>query len=135
MIRVQLDATKRKAQAVDWREKVPKLPGDALVHVEERVKAERAIAKYRAEARDEAEEPMRKSRAAELVDIVEDCVRRHSKLHTHLMGPAIFSGSSRIAFPGAAGSPAIIRHSPAPDPRPVRPPPHACPQRAAHCRV
>ena len=86
MIRVQLDATKRNVQAVDWQEKVPKLLDDALAHVEERVKAERAIAKYMAEARDEAEEPVRKSRAAELVEIVEDCVRRHIKLHTHLMG-------------------------------------------------
>ncbi|MFD9285751.1 hypothetical protein ACFWD7_52830 [Streptomyces mirabilis] len=86
LIRVQLEATKRNVQAVDWREKVPDLLDDALAHVEERVKAERAIAKYMAEARDEAEEPVRKSRAAELVDIVEDCVRRHIKLHSHLIG-------------------------------------------------
>ncbi|MGW3955672.1 hypothetical protein ACWEKM_33215 [Streptomyces sp. NPDC004752] len=86
MIRVQLDATKRNVQVVDWREKVPKLLDDALAHVEERVKAERAIAKYMAKARDEAEEPVCKSRAAELVDIVEDCVRRHIKLQTHLLG-------------------------------------------------
>ncbi|WP_223830649.1 hypothetical protein [Nocardiopsis quinghaiensis] len=86
MIRVQLDATKRNVQAVDWREKVPELLDNALAHVEERVKAERAIAKYIAEARDEAEDPVRKSHAAELVDIVEDCVRRHIKLHTRLIG-------------------------------------------------
>ncbi|WP_051104416.1 hypothetical protein [Nocardiopsis sp. CNS-639] len=86
MIRVQLDATKRNVQAVDWREKVPELLDNALTHVEERVKAERAISKYIAEARDEAEDPVRKSHAAELVDIVEDCVRRHIKLHTRLIG-------------------------------------------------
>ncbi|MFE1100317.1 hypothetical protein ACFW4K_07350 [Nocardiopsis alba] len=86
MIRVQLDATKRNVQAVDWREKVPELLDNALAHVEERVKAERAIAKYIAEARDEAEDPVRKSHAADLVDSVEDCVRRHIKLHTRLIG-------------------------------------------------
>jgi hypothetical protein len=86
IIRSQLDATRRNVRAVDWLEKVPKLLNDALAHVEDRVRAERAIAKNMTQARDEAEDPVRKGRAAELVDIVEDCVRRHTKLQLRLMG-------------------------------------------------
>ena len=53
-----------------------------------------------AQARDEAEDPVRKGRAAELVDIVEDCVRRHTKLQLRLMGAH--------ALPGRTGPPAVL---------------------------
>ncbi|WP_237306898.1 hypothetical protein [Streptomyces alboflavus] len=90
MIRAQLEATERDVQTVDWQEKVPTLLDAALEHVEERVKAERAISKNMAEARDEAEDPAYKRRAAELVGIVDDCVRRHMKLHSFLMSARDF---------------------------------------------
>jgi hypothetical protein len=90
MIRAQLEATERDVQTVDWQEKVPTLLDAALEHVEERVRAERAISTNMAEARDEAEDPAYKRRAAELVDIVDDCVRRHMKLHSFLMGARDF---------------------------------------------
>ncbi|MFF0451108.1 hypothetical protein ACFYT4_32800 [Streptomyces sp. NPDC004609] len=85
LIHAQLEATRRNIQAVDWREKFPELLSEALAHVQERVRAERAIARNMAEARDEAVNPVRKRQAAELVDIVEDCIRRHMRLQQRLL--------------------------------------------------
>ncbi|MFD0882974.1 hypothetical protein ACFQ08_00110 [Streptosporangium algeriense] len=84
-IRAQLDATRRDVTTVDWLEAVPELLNLALDHVEERMKTERAIAVSLTEARDESRDPQRKRHAAELVDIVENCVRRHIQLQRQLM--------------------------------------------------
>ncbi|PBC69672.1 hypothetical protein BX265_7010 [Streptomyces sp. TLI_235] len=85
LIHAQLEATRRNIQSVDWMENLPKLLGEALSHVQERVRTERAIAKNMAEARDGAANPVRKRHAAELVDIVEDCIRRHIRLQKRLL--------------------------------------------------
>lgn len=84
-IRSQLDATRRNVRTVDWLDKVPTLLDEALDHVEARAHSERAISTNMARSRDEADDPLYKGRAAELVDIVDDCVRRHMKLQGHLM--------------------------------------------------
>jgi hypothetical protein len=85
LIHAQLEATRRNIASVDWLEKVPDLLTEALAHVQERVRAERAIAKNMAEARDEAQNLVRKRHAAELVVIVEDCIRRHIRLQQRLL--------------------------------------------------
>lgn len=85
LINAQLEATRRNILLVDWMEEFPAVLDEALDHVEERVRAERAIARNMAEARDEAVNPVRKRHAAELVDIVEDCIRRHIRLQERLL--------------------------------------------------
>ncbi|GAA4235002.1 hypothetical protein GCM10022254_41230 [Actinomadura meridiana] len=85
-IRARLDATRRNVWSVDWMETMPGLLDEALEHVEERVVMERGIAAQITRTRDEADDPVLKRVAAELVDIVEDCVRRHTILQRRLIG-------------------------------------------------
>ncbi|MEC4571072.1 hypothetical protein [Streptomyces virginiae] len=85
LIHAQLEATRRNILSVDWMEEFPALLGEALEHVQGRVRAERTIATNMAKARDEAVNPVRKRHAAELIDIVEDCIRRHIRLQQRLL--------------------------------------------------
>ncbi|MFF7986927.1 hypothetical protein ACFZDK_48965 [Streptomyces sp. NPDC007901] len=85
-IRTQLEATERNVAAVDWLNHVPDLLNEALAHVESRQKEEQAIAQSITDDRDKAQDAANKRRAAELVDIVEDCIRRHTALHRRLLG-------------------------------------------------
>lgn len=84
-IRARLDATRRDVWSVDWMEAMPGLLNEALVHIEERVLMERGIASQVTRMRDEAVNPAPKLMAAELVDLVEDCIRRHTVLQRWLM--------------------------------------------------
>ncbi|WP_254407170.1 hypothetical protein [Streptomyces sp. GMY02] len=85
MLRQLLDATTRDVRAVDWEHEVPKLLADALVHIEERYDFEHRILRNISEARDKSDEPIQKQRAAELVSIVRDCIRRHMQLQKRLL--------------------------------------------------
>jgi hypothetical protein len=85
MLRQLLDATTRDVRAVDWEHEVPKLLADALVHIEERYEFEHRILRNISEARDKSDEPLQKQRAAELVSIVRDCIRRHMQLQKRLL--------------------------------------------------
>ncbi|GAA0967604.1 hypothetical protein [Actinocorallia libanotica] len=90
-IRARIDATRRDVWSVDWMEAMPGLLNEALEHIEERVVMERGIASQITRMRDEAADPGPKRAAAELVDIVEDCIRRHTVLQRWLIGArAIF---------------------------------------------
>jgi hypothetical protein len=75
-LRRALEATRRNVRAVDWLNAVPDMIAEALDHVAERYRHENAILTNIRKARDETEEPEHKRRAAELVDIVKDCIRR-----------------------------------------------------------
>jgi hypothetical protein len=86
IIRTQLEATERNVAAVDWLHSVPDLLNEALAHVEARQKEEQAIVQSITADRDEAHDALNKRRAAELVDIIEDCIRRHTALHRRLLG-------------------------------------------------
>ena len=101
-LRRALDATRRNVRAVDWLNAVPDMIAEALDHVADRYRHENAILTNIRKARDEAEDPEHKRRAAELVDIVKDCIRRHTQLQSRLLeaGPAV---------PRRAG-PAGLRH-------------------------
>ncbi|MEU9338411.1 hypothetical protein AB0D49_35555 [Streptomyces sp. NPDC048290] len=79
-LRRYLDATRRDVRTVDWERVVPDLLLAALQHIEGRYAAEHAILTNITAARDESDEPRHKQRAAELVDIVRDCIRRHMQL-------------------------------------------------------
>ncbi|MFG3709302.1 hypothetical protein [Micromonospora sp. NPDC047730] len=90
-IRRRLDATRRDVRTVDWEAEIPDLLDTALKHIEERFEVEHKILATIAVARDESEDPSHKRRAAELAEIVSDCVRRHTQLqHRLLSARAIF---------------------------------------------
>jgi len=85
LLRRKLEATRRDVRSVDWLAEVPDLIAEALTHIATRYRAENAILANVIRVRDEAEEVDRKRRAAQLVDIVKDCVRRHTQLQARLL--------------------------------------------------
>ncbi|MEV4614665.1 hypothetical protein AB0K43_19005 [Kitasatospora sp. NPDC049258] len=117
-LRRALEATRRNVRAVDWMETVPDLIDEALDHIADRYRHENAILTNIRKARDETEEPEHKRRAAELVDIVKDCIRRHTQLQTRLLeaGPLFRAEQDRQAFatPGARSGIDLYGHLLAP---------------------
>jgi hypothetical protein len=99
-LRRALEATRRNVRAVDWLRTVPDMIDEALDHVADRYRHENAILTNIRKARDEAEEPDNKRRAAELVDIVKDCIRRHTQLQSRLLeaGPLFRAEQDRQSF-------------------------------------
>ncbi|MEU1020123.1 hypothetical protein ABZ383_29050 [Streptomyces sp. NPDC005900] len=99
-LRKALDATRRNVRAVDWLQAVPDMIAEALDHVADRYRHENAILTNIRKARDESEDPEQKRRAAELVDIVKDCIRRHTQLQSRLLeaGPLFRAEQDRQAF-------------------------------------
>jgi len=84
MLRQRLEATSRNVRNVDWAEAMPVFLDEALAHIEDRSKAENAILVNLTEVRDTADTPTRKAQAARLVEVVQDCLRRHDQLQTGL---------------------------------------------------
>jgi hypothetical protein len=102
-LRGKLDATRRDVRSVDWLAAVPDLVEEALAHIESRYRAETTILTYLADARDdEADDPDRRRRAAELVMIVNDCIRRHTQLQAWLQeaGATFRAEQDRQQFAG-----------------------------------
>ncbi|WP_240957804.1 hypothetical protein [Streptomyces barkulensis] len=102
-LRRTLEATRRNVRAVDWLNAVPDMIAEALDHVADRYRHENAILTNIRRARDEApadKNPGHKLRAAELVDIVKDCIRRHTQLQSRLLeaGPLFRAEQDRQAF-------------------------------------
>ncbi|WP_079132026.1 hypothetical protein [Streptomyces nanshensis] len=102
-LRRTLEATRRDVRAVDWLSTVPDMITEALEHVAERYRHENAILTNIRRARDDAAAergPDHKRRAAELVDIVKDCIRRHTQLQSRLLaaGPLFRAEQDRQAF-------------------------------------
>lgn len=84
MLRQRLEATRRNVRNVDWAEAMPAFLDEALAHIEDRSKAENAILVNLTEVRDTADSPGRKAQAARLVEVVQDCLRRHDQLQAGL---------------------------------------------------
>ncbi|GAA1989151.1 hypothetical protein [Kitasatospora viridis] len=103
-LRRALEATRRNVRAVDWMQAVPDLIDEALEHIADRYRHENAILTNIRKARDEAEGADHKRQAAELVDIVKDCIRRHTQLQTRLLeaGPLFRAEQDRQAFAAPA---------------------------------
>lgn len=102
-LRRTLEATRRDVRAVDWLSAVPDMITEALDHVADRYRHENAILTNIRKARDEAASergPDHKRRAAELVDIVKDCIRRHTQLQSRLLeaGPLFRAEQDRQSF-------------------------------------
>jgi hypothetical protein len=103
-LRRKLEATRRDVRSVDWEREVPDLIDEALTHIAERYRYENAILTNITQIRDEAEEPERKRKAAELVEIVADCIRRHTQLQARLQeaGGTFREEQDRQQFSGHA---------------------------------
>jgi hypothetical protein len=103
-LRRKLEATRRDVRAVDWEHEVPDLIDAALTHIAERYRAENAILDNIRRARDDAEDPVHKRRAAQLVETVGDCINRHTQLQARLLhANAVFrSEQDRQQFSGPA---------------------------------
>ncbi|TVT54208.1 hypothetical protein FNH05_10675 [Amycolatopsis rhizosphaerae] len=101
-LRAKLEATRRDVRSVDWAEEMPELLDSALAHIESRFRAENAILRNITKARDEAEDVGHKRRAAELVDIVSDCIGRHTRLQARLQaaGAVFRAEQDRQQFSG-----------------------------------
>ena len=102
-LRGKLDATRRDVRSVDWVASVPALVEEALTHIEARYQAETTILTYLADARDDdTDDPARRRRAAELVTIVNDCIRRHTQLQAWLQeaGATFRAEQDRQQFAG-----------------------------------
>ncbi|WP_234320444.1 hypothetical protein [Streptomyces sp. SBT349] len=99
-LRRTLETTRRDVRAVDWLRTVPDLITEALDHIADRYRHENAILTNIRRARDEAVDTGHKLRAAELVDIVKDCIRRHTRLQSRLLeaGPLFRAEQDRQAF-------------------------------------
>lgn len=112
MLRRKLDATRRDVRLVDWEYELPEMLDNALDHIEARFKVEHAILCNITEARDESDEPEHKRRAAELVDIVNDCIRRHTQLQARLQSArAVFRAEQdRQQFSGPPQCAALNLH-------------------------
>ena len=112
MLRHKLDATRRDVRVVDWQHELPDMLDKALDHIEERFKVEHAILRNITDARDESDDPDHKRRAAELVDIVSDCIRRHTQLQSRLQSArAVFrEEQDRQQFSGPPQRAALDLH-------------------------
>jgi hypothetical protein len=86
MLRQRLEATSRDVRNVDWVEEMPKFLEEALTHIEDRYRTEDAILINLTETRDSADTSERKQQAAQLVEVVRDCLRRHAQLQAALQG-------------------------------------------------
>ncbi|MET7641253.1 hypothetical protein [Streptomyces sp. NPDC005438] len=111
-LRRTLEATRRDIRAVDWLHTVPDMITEALDHVADRYRHENAILTNIRRARDEAAAergPDHKRRAAELVDIVKDCIRRHTQLQSRLLeaGPLFRAEQDRQAFTAPSSHPGL----------------------------
>lgn len=73
-------------RAHDWVGEVPKLLDAALTHVQERLTGESAILDAVAESRVNITDPNGLMAANQLIENLRDCRRRHTELHTHLIG-------------------------------------------------
>lgn len=80
MLRQKLEATGRDVRSVDWLTEMPLFLDEAVGHIEARYKAENAILLNITEIRDAADTADRKRQAAQLVEIVRECLRRHEQL-------------------------------------------------------
>jgi hypothetical protein len=106
-LRQRLEATERDVRTVDWLHEMPEFITEAVEHIEARYRAENAILVNITEVRDTADTAARKVQAAQLVEVVRDCLRRHEQLQAALQGAGrrFRSQQDRQTFaPGSAAA-------------------------------
>lgn len=84
LLRRRLEETRRDVRSVDWLTEMPEFLRAALDHIVDRFAHETAISQHITDARDAASNPEEKREAAQLVEIVNECLRRHEQLQARL---------------------------------------------------
>lgn len=83
-IRSGLEQMRRDVRSVDWSRDVQRMQIEALVHIEDRIKAENAIKDNLVQMMENSTEEATPQQAAELIAILEECLRRHAALQANL---------------------------------------------------
>lgn len=83
-IRTQLEGMRRDIRSVDWVRDVRRMQTEALEHIEGRVSAENTIKDNLIQMMENSTEDATPAQAAELIAILEECLRRHAALQANL---------------------------------------------------
>ena len=83
-IRSGLEQMRRDVRSVDWGRDVQRMQSEALEHIEDRIKAENAIKDNLVQMMENSTEEATPLQAAELIAILEECLRRHAALQANL---------------------------------------------------
>ncbi len=83
-IRTQLEGMRRDIRSVDWVRDVQRMLTEALEHIEDRINAESTIKDNVVRIMENSTEDTNPAQAAELIAILEECLRRHAALQANL---------------------------------------------------
>ncbi|MFF3567943.1 hypothetical protein ACFYXQ_09215 [Nocardia jiangxiensis] len=83
-IRVQLDGMRRDVRSVDWDRDVQSMQAEALQHIEDRIRDESTIKNNVVTLMENSTEDATPEQAAELIAVLEECLRRHAALQANL---------------------------------------------------
>ncbi|MCF6472376.1 hypothetical protein FAF44_28865 [Nonomuraea sp. MG754425] len=83
-IRTRLEGMRRDVRSVDWVRDVRRIQTEALEHIEDRINAESVIKDNLVRMMDNSTEEATPAQAAELIAILEKCLRRHATLQANL---------------------------------------------------
>ncbi|MFJ8955275.1 hypothetical protein ACIRO1_34805 [Streptomyces sp. NPDC102381] len=83
-IRTRLEGMRRDIRSVDWARDVEGMQTEALEHIEDRINAENTIKDNLVRMMENSTEDTTPTQAAELIAILEECLRRHASLQANL---------------------------------------------------
>ncbi|MEV6758277.1 hypothetical protein [Streptomyces sp. NPDC051214] len=83
-IRSRLEGMRRDIRSVDWVRDVQSMQTEALEHIEDRINAENTIKDNLVRIMENSTEDTTPAQAAELIAILEECLRRHASLQANL---------------------------------------------------
>ncbi|NNH73857.1 hypothetical protein HLB23_29060 [Nocardia uniformis] len=99
-IRTQLDGMRRDIRSVRWERDVQRIQSDALAHIEGCIKTENTIKGNVIGLMENGTEDATPAQAADLITILEECLRRHAALQANLqeVGDRFRAEQERQAF-------------------------------------
>ncbi|MEV4015666.1 hypothetical protein AB0J35_34705 [Nonomuraea angiospora] len=83
-IRTRLEGMRRDIRSMDWVRDIQRMQTEALEHIEDRINAESTIKDNLVRMMDNSTEDATPAQAAELIAILEECLRRHAALQANL---------------------------------------------------
>ncbi|WP_214416158.1 hypothetical protein [Sphaerisporangium fuscum] len=83
-IRTRLEGMRRDVRSVNWVRDVQRTQTEALEHIEDRINAESTIKDNLVRMMDNSTEDATPAQAAELIAILDECLRRHAALQANL---------------------------------------------------
>ncbi|MDN3356838.1 hypothetical protein [Actinomadura sp. DC4] len=83
-IRTRLEGMRRDVRSLDWVRDVERMQTEALEHIEDRINSESTIKDNLVRMMDNSTEDATPAQAAELIAILEECLRRHAALQANL---------------------------------------------------